>query len=89
VHCTTQDEVDELWDKLSEGGSQQPCGWLQDRYGLSWQIVPNILGELMQDPDREKAARVINAMMGMKKIDIGKLKEAAENRVPASTHSSS
>lgn len=78
VHCSTQQEVDELWAKLSEGGSEQPCGWLQDRYGLSWQIVPDVLGELMQDPDREKAARVINALMGMKKIDIQKLKEAAD-----------
>lgn len=77
VHCTTQAEVDELWAKLSEGGAEEPCGWLRDKYGLSWQVVPDVLGELLQDPDREKAARVVNALMGMKKIDIRKLEEAA------------
>lgn len=78
VHCTTQSEVDELWTKLSEGGTEEPCGWLRDKYGLSWQVVPDVLGQLLQDPDREKAARVVNALMGMKKIDIQKLEEAME-----------
>ena len=79
VHCTTQEEVDRLWEQLSAGGRKDRCGWLQDQFGLSWQIVPDILGELMQDPDREKAGRVISAMMQMDKIDIQKLKDAAEN----------
>lgn len=76
VHCTGQEEVDELWEKLSEGGQKSRCGWLEDKYGLSWQIIPDILGEYMQDPDREKAARVMQAMMGMDKIDIDALKRA-------------
>lgn len=80
VHCTTQAEVDDLWEKLSEGGRIEQCGWLQDRYGLSWQIVPDILGALLRDPDREKAGRVMNAMLGMKKIVIRELEEAAEGR---------
>jgi predicted 3-demethylubiquinone-9 3-methyltransferase (glyoxalase superfamily) len=82
VHCSTQAEVDELWEKLSEGGRIEQCGWLQDRYGLSWQIVPDRLGELLRDPDREKAGRVMQAMMGMKKLNIRELEEAA-NRAPA------
>jgi predicted 3-demethylubiquinone-9 3-methyltransferase (glyoxalase superfamily) len=78
VKCTTQQEVDELWEKLCAGGGQPSrCGWLQDKYGLSWQIVPTVLGELLQDKDREKAKRVMNAMMQMSKIDIAALKTAA------------
>ena len=77
VSCETQQEVDELWKKLSEGGSTNPCGWLQDRYGLSWQIIPTALGRLMGDPDRAKAARVMNAMLQMKKIEIAGLERAA------------
>lgn len=78
LNCETQDEVDELWEKLSEGGEQGPCGWLKDRYGLSWQIVPTILLELIQDPDPETAQRVMAAMMQMGKIEIEPLKQAAE-----------
>jgi predicted 3-demethylubiquinone-9 3-methyltransferase (glyoxalase superfamily) len=78
VTCETQDEVDELWEKLSEGGEKGPCGWLTDKFGVSWQIVPRQLMELISDPDREKANRVMNAMLGMKKIEIAGLEEAAE-----------
>ncbi len=78
VNCDTQEEVDELWDKLSEGGEQGPCGWLKDRYGLSWQVVPTILDEMVRDEDPEKAERVMAAMLEMKKIDIRGLQEAYE-----------
>lgn len=77
VHCESQAEVDELWEKLSDGGEEQPCGWLKDKYGVSWQIVPNILGELLNGPDAESSARVMKAMLQMKKIDIPTLKKAA------------
>jgi predicted 3-demethylubiquinone-9 3-methyltransferase (glyoxalase superfamily) len=80
VNCETQEEVDRLWEKLSEGGQIQQCGWLQDKFGLSWQIVPSILGKLLNDPDPAKAARVMKAMLQMKKIDIEGLKRAAEQR---------
>jgi predicted 3-demethylubiquinone-9 3-methyltransferase (glyoxalase superfamily) len=76
VNCETQEEVDTLWVKLSEGGEEQQCGWLKDRFGLSWQIVPTALGELMGDPNPEKATRVMNAMLQMKKIDIAALRAA-------------
>jgi predicted 3-demethylubiquinone-9 3-methyltransferase (glyoxalase superfamily) len=76
VNCETQQEVDELWDKLSEGGKKERCGWLKDRYGLSWQIIPSLLGKLLQDPDAEKAKRVMQAMLQMDKIDIERLKQA-------------
>jgi predicted 3-demethylubiquinone-9 3-methyltransferase (glyoxalase superfamily) len=76
VNCETQDEVDALWDRLSEGGRKDGCGWLQDKYGLSWQIIPTALGKLMSDPDREKSARVTKAMLQMDKIDVKKLQEA-------------
>ena len=77
VNCETQAEVDELWGKLtSGGGEEQPCGWLKDKYGLSWQIIPTILGKLLQDQDREKANRAMQAMLQMKKIDIAKLQQA-------------
>ncbi len=78
VSCETQEEVDDLWEKLSEGGEKGQCGWLKDRYGLSWQIVPTALGELMNDKDPEKSKRVMQAMLKMHKIDINKLKEAHE-----------
>lgn len=79
VNCETQDEVDELWEKLCTGGGKPGrCGWLEDKYGVSWQIIPSALGRLMGDPDPEKAGRVVNAMLGMNKIDIAKLKEAYE-----------
>jgi len=77
VHCETQAEVDHYWDKLSAGGQQVQCGWLKDKYGLSWQIVPNALIELVQDKDPAKSQRVMAAMMQMKKIDIAGLKAAA------------
>lgn len=77
VNCEDQVEVDHLWEKLSEGGSIQQCGWLQDRYGLSWQIVPTRLMELLNDKDPQKASRVMGAMLQMTKIDIRGLEEAA------------
>ena len=77
VSCETQDEVDEYWSKLSEGGEQGPCGWLKDRFGLSWQIIPTALHRLLADPDREKSQRVMNAMLQMKKIEIDELERAA------------
>jgi predicted 3-demethylubiquinone-9 3-methyltransferase (glyoxalase superfamily) len=80
VNCETQEEVDELWEKLSAGGSQQPCGWLQDKFGLSWQIIPRTLGELLSDPDPVKSQRVMKAMLQMKKIDVAGLKRAYEAR---------
>jgi len=76
VNCETQAEVDELWQKLSAGGEESQCGWLKDKYGVSWQIVPTVLGQLMQDPDPEKARRVTEAMLKMRKLDIAKLKQA-------------
>lgn len=79
VNCETQEEVDALWDKLSEGGRKDRCGWLQDKYGLSWQIIPTALGKLMSDPDRQKSAQVMKAMLQMDKIDVRKLQEAYEN----------
>jgi predicted 3-demethylubiquinone-9 3-methyltransferase (glyoxalase superfamily) len=79
VSCETQDEVDELWEKLSEGGTEDQCGWLKDRYGLSWQIIPTALGELLGDPDPEKSQRVMKAMLDMTKIDIAGLKRAYES----------
>lgn len=78
VNCETQEEVDELWEKLSEGGEKEQCGWLKDKYGVSWQIVPTVLGEMMQDKDAEKSERVMKAMLQMKKIDIRTLKLAYE-----------
>lgn len=78
VDCKTQAEVDELWEKLSAGGAKSRCGWLKDKYGLSWQIIPLALGEMLRDQDPRKSARVMKAMMGMGKIEIDKLKEAYE-----------
>lgn len=78
VNCETQEEVDHLWEKLSEGGETQQCGWLRDRYGLPWQIVPNALIEMMSDPDPEKTGKVMEAMLQMTKIDIAKLQQAYE-----------
>ena len=78
VNCGDQVEVDRYWNALLDGGKAEQCGWLKDRYGLSWQIVPTALGELMADPDRAKAKRVGDAMLKMVKLDIAKLKAAAE-----------
>ena len=77
VGCKDQEEVDSYWSKLSEGGEEGPCGWLKDKFGLSWQIVPNALVELLGDPDREKSQRVMQAMLQMKKIDVAALQKAA------------
>ena len=76
VHCATQQEVDELWEKLSAGGRKERCGWLTDKYGLSWQVIPDLLGKMLNDPDREKAKRVMNAMLQMDKIEVKKLEQA-------------
>jgi len=78
VKCQTQEEVDGYWETLSEGGEEGPCGWLKDRFGLSWQIVPEVLPRLLADPDREKADRVFSAMMKMGKIEIAELERAAD-----------
>jgi predicted 3-demethylubiquinone-9 3-methyltransferase (glyoxalase superfamily) len=79
VDCETQDEVDELWEKLTaDGGQPGPCGWLTDRFGVSWQIVPRALGELLGDEDPEKANRVMEAMLGMQKIEVDGLRRAYE-----------
>jgi predicted 3-demethylubiquinone-9 3-methyltransferase (glyoxalase superfamily) len=77
VDCETQDEVDSYWNALSEGGEEGPCGWLKDKYGVSWQVVPNVLTELISDPDQEKAQRVMAAMLKMRKIEIAELERAA------------
>jgi predicted 3-demethylubiquinone-9 3-methyltransferase (glyoxalase superfamily) len=79
IPCDTQDEVDNYWNKLTaDGGAESMCGWLKDKFGLSWQVVPNRLVELLQDPDKAKANRVMRAMLKMKKIDTAKLEEAAK-----------
>lgn len=78
INCETQEEIDYYWDTLSEGGdpAAQVCGWLKDRYGLSWQVTPIVLDDMIADPDKEKAGRAMNAMLKMKKLDIKKLEEA-------------
>jgi predicted 3-demethylubiquinone-9 3-methyltransferase (glyoxalase superfamily) len=76
VHCETQAEVDEYWEKLSEGGEKEQCGWVKDRFGISWQIVPTALGEFLQDKDPARAARVTQAMLKMTKLDIAGLERA-------------
>jgi predicted 3-demethylubiquinone-9 3-methyltransferase (glyoxalase superfamily) len=78
IHCETQEEVDHYWEKLSEGGdvNAQQCGWLKDRFGLSWQVVPNALFEMLGDPDTEKSGRAMQAMLQMKKIDIAEMRRA-------------
>ena len=78
VNCETQDEVDELWDKLSAGGRKDRCGWLQDKYGLSWQIIPTVLGKMLGDSNREKAGKAMTAMLQMQKLDIQALQQAYE-----------
>ncbi len=84
VNCETQEEVDELWEKLSEGGEKQRCGWLKDKYGVSWQIIPSVLGEMLQDKDAEKSHNVMRAMLQMDKIDISVLRRAyLASRTPA------
>jgi predicted 3-demethylubiquinone-9 3-methyltransferase (glyoxalase superfamily) len=77
VHCETQDEVDYFWSKLAQGGQEGPCGWLKDKFGLSWQVIPDVLPQLLMDKDAAKAGRVMNSMLKMKKIDIAALERAA------------
>jgi predicted 3-demethylubiquinone-9 3-methyltransferase (glyoxalase superfamily) len=76
VNCKTQEEVDELWENLSDGGKIEQCGWLEDKYGVSWQIVPTVLVEMLNDPDTKKSQRVMETLLQMKKIDIEGLKKA-------------
>ena len=78
VNCETQQEVDDLWEKLSAGGRTDRCGWLQDKFGLSWQIIPTVLGQLLGDKDPQRARRAMQAMLQMTKIDVNKLQQAAE-----------
>lgn len=80
VDCKAQEEVDQLWEKLSDGGEKQQCGWLKDKFGISWQIVPTALGEMLGDKDPEKAKRVMEAMLQMQKIDIKTLKLAYDKK---------
>ena len=80
VNCQTQEEVDYYWEKLSQGGKEVQCGWLKDKYGLSWQVVPTILGELLSDKDPAKSQRVMQTMLKMVKLDVKKLKQAAEGK---------
>jgi predicted 3-demethylubiquinone-9 3-methyltransferase (glyoxalase superfamily) len=80
VSCATQDEVDHFWTKLSEGGEEGPCGWLKDKYGVSWQIIPTVLIDLLKDPDPEKSQRVMRAMLDMRKMDIEALERASEQQ---------
>ena len=77
MNCQTQEEVDAYWSALADGGEEGPCGWLKDRFGVSWQVVPTVLSELIADPDREKSQRVMAAMLKMRKIEIDELERAA------------
>lgn len=83
VNCETQEEVDRFWEKLSAGGQEVQCGWLKDRFGVSWQVVPTVLSEMLQDKDPEKSKRVMAAMLKMKKINIDALRQAYAGRVGA------
>ncbi|MDY7091888.1 MAG: VOC family protein, partial [Acidobacteriota bacterium] len=78
VDCEDQDEVDFFWNALTEGGEESQCGWLKDRFGLSWQIVPSVVSEMLSDPDKEKSQRVAQALLGMRKLDIDELQRAYE-----------
>jgi predicted 3-demethylubiquinone-9 3-methyltransferase (glyoxalase superfamily) len=78
IDCETQDEIDYYWDRLSDGGKEGPCGWLKDKYGLSWQVVPTGMEELFADPDPERARRAMQAVLGMSKLDIATLRSAAD-----------
>jgi predicted 3-demethylubiquinone-9 3-methyltransferase (glyoxalase superfamily) len=80
INCETQQEVDDLWEKLSAGGEKSQCGWVKDKYGLSWQVIPTILGEMLHDPDPRKSQRVMQAMLQMNKIDIARLKQAYDQK---------
>ncbi|QHT69954.1 VOC family protein [Rhodocytophaga rosea] len=83
IYCQTQEEIDSYWQKLTDGGQEGPCGWLKDKFGVSWQIVPAILPKLLTDPDSSKAQRVTHAYLRMKKFDIAALEAAYENATPA------
>jgi len=83
VDCETQEGIDRLWEKLSQGGEKGRCGWLKDKFGVSWQIVPSVLGEMLQDKDPERSKRVLEAMLKMNKLDIKTLKQAYGKRQPA------
>jgi predicted 3-demethylubiquinone-9 3-methyltransferase (glyoxalase superfamily) len=85
VRCETQDEVNDYWERLSEGGEKGPCGWLTDKFGVSWQVVPRVLGEMLGDEDRERARRVMEAMLQMSRIEIEDLRQAYESVEPASS----
>jgi predicted 3-demethylubiquinone-9 3-methyltransferase (glyoxalase superfamily) len=78
VECETQEEIDYFWERLADGGEEGPCGWLKDRYGLSWQVTPTGMDELFADPDQERARRAMDAMFGMRKLDIAALQRAAD-----------
>lgn len=80
IKCDTQKEIDEMWEKLSEGGEKSRCGWLKDKFGLSWQVVPPVLGQMLSDADREKAGRVMQAMMKMDKIILADLHKAYDGK---------
>lgn len=80
INCETQDEVDHYWDKLSEGGRTDRCGWLADKYGITWQVIPTVLGKVLGDPDREKSGRAMQAMMKMGKLDIAGLQNAFDGK---------
>jgi predicted 3-demethylubiquinone-9 3-methyltransferase (glyoxalase superfamily) len=80
VYCSSQKEIDYYWEKLSEGGAEGQCGWLKDRYGLSWQVVPTALGKMLQDKNAEKSERVMKALLQMRKLDIKTLREAFEQK---------
>jgi predicted 3-demethylubiquinone-9 3-methyltransferase (glyoxalase superfamily) len=83
IECEDQEEIDYFWDKLTEGGEESQCGWLKDRYGLSWQVVPTGMEELFADPDKSRAERAMKAMLGMRKLDIAALRDAAEGASPS------
>jgi predicted 3-demethylubiquinone-9 3-methyltransferase (glyoxalase superfamily) len=80
IPCRSQDELDDYWSKLTDGGTEQPCGWLKDKYGLSWQVVPEALSDMLSDPDPDKARRATEAMLKMRKLDIAALEEAHAGR---------
>ncbi len=79
VHCGSQEEVDRFWTSLSDGGQEGPCGWVKDRFGVSWQIVPTVMNELISDPDPDRAQRAMKAMLGMTKLDVAELQRAADD----------
>jgi predicted 3-demethylubiquinone-9 3-methyltransferase (glyoxalase superfamily) len=82
VNCETQKEIDELWEKLTDGGQEEQCGWLRDKFGMSWQIVPEILEELMSEADEKRLEKLMSTMLKMKKLDIGLLKQAGQEEEP-------